>query len=232
MSHAIAAFPEARELLSETVRAMSIDVEALQRPLRRCDLRHCGGTCCHDGVYLSSEEARVIRGLSDSAREDLEGVGASLPRRTVVYGKWRDITSGPKTAVREEESRTCIPGYPAHFPKTSCVFLLPDARCALQAYAMRECLHPWHYKPLTCWLHPLSFTSGEDHRPRLTLYREESDPQRYGDYDGFVCRTHCGRTEPGGEPAWKVLGEELTVLGEIGERDLIGEISSAPGRRS
>lgn len=230
MTHAIAAFPEAREYLSDTIREMTIDVAALQRPLRRCDLAKCGGTCCHDGVYLSSEEAGVIRALSGDARGELESLGVSLPKQTVVYGKWREITSGPKTATREVKRKGVVPGYPDHFPETSCVFLLPDARCSLQVLAAERGLHPWHYKPLTCWLHPLSFTSGEDRKPRLTLYSVESDPQRYPDYDGFVCRTHCGKTEPEGEPAWKVLREELETLSEIGNRDLIAEIRQASGK--
>ena len=227
MSHAIAAFPETREFLGDTVREMSIDVEALQRPLRRCDLGKCGGTCCHDGVYLSSEEARVLREFSKEAAEDLAQVGADLPEQTVVYGTWRDITSGPKTATRSAPMKEMAESYPDHFPETRCVFLLPDSRCSLQVLAMERGLHPWHYKPLTCWLHPLSITAGSDRKPRLTLYSEKTDPQRFDDYDGFVCRTHCGRTEPEGEPAWKVLEWELNTLGEVAGRDLVAEILAA-----
>ncbi len=224
MSHAIAAYPETREFLAATVAGMSIDVEALQRPLRRCDLSRCRGTCCHDGVYLSSEEAEGLRNLSGEARDDLREMGVELPEKTVAYGKWRDRVSGPKTATREEPMSRTAKDYPGHFPDTNCVFLLPDARCSLQVLATERGLHPWHYKPLTCWLHPLSITAGADRKPRLTLYDEATDPQRYPDYDGFVCRTHCGRTEESGEPAWQVLGEEIAALGEIGGRDLVGEI--------
>ncbi len=218
------AYSETREMLADTVRAMTIDRVALSRPLKRCELTACGGTCCHDGVYLSSEEARVLRTLVEEDRETIEETGVTLPEKVVVYGKWRDITSGPKTATRSADMQSRVSDYPPHFPGTNCAFLLPDARCSLQAYAMDKGLHPWHWKPLTCWLHPLSITAGEDHKPRLTLYSEETDPQRFDDYDGFVCRTHCGRTEDGGEPAWQVLREELEALGEIGGRDLIAEI--------
>lgn len=86
-----------------------------------------------------------------------------------------------------------------------------------------------HYKPLTCWMHPLSIAGDASGRPRLTLYDEASDPQRFEDYDGFACRTHCGRTAPGGEPAWKILGDEIAALGEIGDRDLVAEIERARG---
>mgnify|MGYP003641018665 CR=1 FL=1 len=227
MSHAIAAFPETRGLLAETVSGMSLDYEALQRPLKRCDLAACGGTCCHDGVYLSSEEAGVIREVSGTASAELKEIGLDLPEQTVVYGKWRDVTSGPKTATRKVDMHQKVSDYPAHFEDTNCVFLLPDARCGLQVLAMDRGLHPWHYKPMTCWLHPLSITAGQNHKPVLTLYSDQSDPQRYDDYDGFVCRTHCGRTCEGGEPAWRVLEMELRALGEIGGRDIVAEIEVA-----
>ncbi len=224
MSEAIAAFPESKEFLADTVSALILDLEALQRPLARCELSACGGTCCHDGVYLSSEEARVIRKLGEERREDLNGLGIDLPERVVVYGKWRDAASGPKTATKAVAMHEKVSDYPQHFPDTNCVFLLPDARCALQVMAVDEGKHPWHYKPLTCWLHPLSITSGPNHKPMLTLYSEDTDPQRYPDYDGFVCRTHCGKTREGGEPAWQVLRWEIETLGKIGGRDLIAEI--------
>ncbi len=226
MTHAIAGFPQSRENLADMVREMSLDVEALSRPLRRCELSRCRGTCCHDGVYLSSEEARVVRDCSSEVGEALSREGLALPKQTVVYGKWRDVTSGPKTATRPAPERAAISDYPPHFPKTSCVFLLPDARCGLQVWAQDQGLHPWHFKPLTCWLHPLSIIAGSDHKPRLTLYSEATDPQRYEDYDGFACRTHCGRAEEGGEPAWRVLREELETLGEMAGRDLAAEIQS------
>lgn len=231
MSHAIAAFPESRETLADTVSGMSLDIAALSRPLRRCNLTACGGTCCHDGVYLSSEEARVVRNLAGERRGELEALGAELPEQVVVYGKWRDAASGPKTATKPSLMRAKVGDYPEHFPETSCVFLLDDARCALQVMATKEDKHPWTYKPLTCWLHPLSITSGPNHKPLLTLYSVVTDPQRYPDYDGFVCRTHCGRSQEAGELAWQVLRWEIETLGEIGGRDLIAEIEAVTIRK-
>lgn len=222
--NAFAAVSERNGFRAETVRSMRLDIGALSRPLKRCDLFACGGTCCHDGVYLSSEEARVIRELVREQRDELAEIGAELPEQVVVYGKWRDVASGPKTATRPAPMREKVVGYPAHFPETRCVFLLPDSRCALQAFSIQEGRHPWHWKPLTCWLHPLSITTGPDRKPVLTLYGEETDPQRFEDYDGFTCRTHCGRTAGDGEAAWLVLKEELAALGEIGDRDLLREI--------
>ncbi|HRQ89022.1 MAG TPA: DUF3109 family protein [Bacteroidia bacterium] len=225
MGCAITAFPETLEWLGDAVSRMEIDAEALCRSLRRCDLSECRGTCCHDGVYLGPEEAAALRSLVERERPALEAEGLSLPEQVVVYGSWRGTVSGPKTAVRHEPRHGVVSGYPEHFPETACVFLLPDARCGLQALAMRGGLPPWFYKPLTCWLHPLAIDGIEEDRPVLTLHDESTDPQRFPDYDGFVCRTHCGRTCPGGEPAWQVLEEELRFLGGLAGRDLVAEIA-------
>lgn len=214
-SRAIAGFPKIRARLAAVAREMRIDDEALARPLRRCDLSACGGTCCYDGVYLSAEEAEVVRRLANEFGEEFEAMGLELPEKVVVYGKWPGIASGPKTAVRPAPERESLPDYPVHFAKTSCVFLLPDARCGLQLLASEQGLHPWHWKPVTCWLHPLAIVEGADGKSVLTLPDESNDPQRLGDYDGFACRTGCGKTECEGEPAVSVLAEELEVLREL-----------------
>jgi hypothetical protein len=63
----------------------------------------------------------------------------------------------------------------------------------------------------------------------VRLYDEHSDPNILPNYDGFVVRTHCGRTEPNGLPAVEVLKEELTYLGKLLGRDLLSEIEAALG---
>ncbi len=226
MDRAITAFPETLAWLGEAVSALEIDVAALQRPLRRCDLAVCAGTCCHDGVYLGPEEAGAVRRIVEESRVELEGMGLGLPEQVVVYGSWQDAVSGPKTAVRHQPKHGVVEDYPAHFPETACVFLLADARCALQALATRRGLPPWYYKPVTCWMHPLSIEGIDEDRPVLTLHDEENDPQRFPGYDGFVCRTPCGATCAGGEPAWKVLAQELEYLGSLGGRNLAEEIAA------
>ncbi len=225
MDRAITACPETFAWLGEVVSAMSVDTDSLCRPLRRCDLAVCRGTCCHDGVYLGPEEAGMLRRLVAESRAEFEAMGLDLPEQTVVYGSWRGTVSGPKTAVRPEAKHGVVTDYPAHFPETACVFLLSDARCALQAFAMQRGLPPWHYKPLTCWMHPLAIDGIEEGRAVLVLHNESSDPQRFPDYDGFVSRTPCGRTCVDGEPAWRVLEEELRFLGELGGRDLVAEVA-------
>jgi hypothetical protein len=209
------AYPETLRELGESLAGLTLDAEALARPLQRCDLTKCGGTCCHDGVYLSSEEARVIRDLVSEAREDFESMGLDLPGKVIVFGEWRGQFSGPKTATHSAPMREIVPDYPEHFAETRCVFLLPDSRCGLQVLATERGLSPWHFKPATCWMHPLSIVRGPEGKPLLTLFDERSDPQKYVDYDGFVCRTHCGRTCAGGLPAREVLAAEITMIEQL-----------------
>ncbi len=209
------AFPGTLRELGQSLAGLRIDEEALKRPLSRCDLRNCAGTCCHDGVYLSGEEARVIRELVAEARREFELIGLDLPEKVVVYGNWRGKFSGPKTATRVAPMREMAEDYPEHFPETRCLFLMPDSRCGLQVLATERGLSPWYFKPATCWMHPLSITRGPDEKPILTLYDGETDPQKYDDYDGFVCRTHCGRTCESGRPAREVLADEIAMVERI-----------------
>ncbi len=210
--HPETAFPETMEDLADMAEEMILDHRSLSTRIKLCDLAQCRGTCCHDGAYLSSEEARVIRELVESERDNFSDLGITLPEQVVVFGKWKDIASGPKTATRSAPMREWVADYPLHFPETNCVFLHPEnARCGLQMLAEKKGLSKWYYKPGTCWMHPLLIEKGEDGKPRLTLHSEESDPQRYPDYDGFVCRTHCGRacSDGEGEPAIETLKEEI-----------------------
>ena len=224
----ISAFSGTLRGLRDLVRDLEIDHAALQRPLVRCDLGRCRGTCCHDGVYLDRDEVGVLFSLLDEHRDDLVALGADLPEFPLVDGNWRGVVSGPKTAIRPEPMAATAEDYPSHFPDTACVFLLEDARCSLQQFAIDRGLDPWYFKPATCWLHPLAIEQTEDGTAVLTLHDRDSDPQRFPDYDGFASRTPCGALPAtGGRPAWKVLAAEISRLGEIGGRDLLGEIRGA-----
>jgi len=214
------AFPRTARVVAEKLAGACFDDPSLETPVEPCDLARCGGTCCHDGAYLSGEEADVVRTLANKERSSFAMMGLELPERVVVYGRWRDIASGPKTATRPDPGRRHrVPDYPRHFPETSCVFLRPDSRCGLQVLAGQKGLPPWYFKPFTCWMHPLAIRRDPDGTARVVLPTEETDPQRFPDYDGFACRTHCGRRCESGRPAREILSEELGVL-----KGLAGEV--------
>jgi hypothetical protein len=99
------------------------------------------------------------------------------------------------------------------------VFLLKDGRCGLQVLSEADGKHPWYYKPFTCWLQPIKLS---EHAIRL--YDENTDPNILPNYDGFVSRTFCGRTEDSGRPAAEMLVEELKFLGKLLGRDLLSDV--------
>jgi hypothetical protein len=209
------------------VREARLDHAAFERPVRACELERCRATCCHDGVHLSTEEAAGIIELLERQAQTLRDFGLELPAEPVLA-----VDGGWKTAVRAARPGELAEDYPAHFPRTRCVLLDPQGRCGLQRFAVAEGRHPWYYKPLTCWIHPLALrpmTRDRD-RPELTVHGPEDDPQRTAGYAGFASCTHCGRPDAAGASARVVLAAELAALGQLAGRDLLGELGghSAP----
>lgn len=206
---ALTAFKKHEERLRRELRFLRIDEESLERPIKQCELGECAGTCCHDGVYLADEEVEVLFELCDEESTRLRLMGIDLSEDPIIReknGDWRT-----RTVPRDMPARTA--SFPKHFPQTACVFLMEDARCALQAIAMEQGHHPWHYKPLPCWLHPLTFAGGR--WPKLFLPTIENDPQTQEDYPGFAAFSNCGKTCKSGRPAKEVLAEELEFLQKI-----------------
>jgi len=229
---------DALDLLANIVRGCRVDYPAFSTKLKPCDLQECKATCCHDGVYLSQEEAENIKVLVDSHREELFSMGFD------VESPWLEKASertGLKTkAISFHSDSTSSPevdhfadDFPAHFPKTRCVFLDAEHKCQLQKLALSHDKDPWFYKPLTCWIHPLVIlppadaksTHGQDNHT-LTIVKRGDDPQKKGDYAGYASCTHCGRENSKGEPASIVLRPELKRLSEISRRDILAEIDA------
>jgi len=210
-------YPETVKILSQQVREARVDHAAFEILIRPCEMHRCKGTCCYDGVHLSDEEAKHVELLAKqnglNQGEDVISVSAK---------------GGKKTATRIANDRELALDYPQHFPKTRCVFLDENSHCGLQKLSMQEGRHPWHDKPLTCWIHPLvMIPAGKwEDRPVLTLVNAANDPQQTSSYPGFASCTHCGRQDSDGSPAWQVLQAELEMLGELCGRDIYGELSA------
>jgi hypothetical protein len=233
----LTAYPEQEQRLRETHALAPLMVETLRRPIRRCDLAQCKGMCCYDGVYVEAEAADVLQRLARDEADFFRSLGMDLPREVIVMGEWKGRFKGPKTAVLPRPFSRTVEDFPAHFHDTACVFLTPDGRCGLQVLSQARGKHPWYYKPFTCWMYPLT-TSYDDKRAegekkpdkavRIGLYDEHSDPCQLPEeenYPGYVSVIQCGRTAPCGEPAYRVLREELAFLGQIIGRDLAAESS-------
>lgn len=211
------AYPEQERELRRQLREAALDHDSFATPLRVCELTDCRATCCHDGVFLEAEERDVIDEVVTTRRRTLETYGWQEPRWfTREDGRVRSVTN---PASPDELAA----GFPDHFPRSRCVFLDAGHRCVLQRLATDEGRHPWFWKPISCWMHPLVLRS-RGGRPVLTLPAGGDDPTAAPGYPGFSSCTPCGMPCPGGEPAHQVLADELAWLGEISGRDLLVEL--------
>jgi hypothetical protein len=220
----ITAYPADEGDLRARMACASVDAESFRRPLARCEISACRGMCCYDGVYVSRESAGAIERVAREHARFFTGLGLRLPERVIVEGTWSWKAGGLKTAVAPRAFSKLVKGFPSHFNDTACVFLAEDGRCSLQALSIQLGQHPWYYKPVKCWMHPITL-DGEP--PVLRLHNDRTDPYRFAGYDGFVTQIFCGKTCPGGAPASAVLADELTFLSRIVGRDLLREAASA-----
>lgn len=220
----LTAYEERERELRDALSGATLVVESFQRRLTRCDLARCKGMCCYDGIYVSDNEAQTIQALVVERAEDFQGMGLDLPDDVIVDASWEGVVSGKKTATAPADFSATVEGFPAHFEDTSCVFRLVDGRCGLQILSRKDGKHDWYYKPFGCWLHPISVERGQP--SRIVLHNEEDEPYKLPEYDGYICQTFCGRTEPSGSPAARVLRDELGLLGRILRRDLLAELDA------
>jgi hypothetical protein len=177
-----------------------------QLRLKTCELAECEAMCCHDGVYLSAEEERRLKQLVDST----PALRARLPAEYVVDGWWNGHPLGRKTATRPHAYRNTE--WPAHFPRTRCVFADEAGRCELQKLGLQRKRHAWRYKPFTCWMFPLDERDGRALPPSAD---PAGDPYRTAQYPGFVSVVPCGRHDPEGQPWQRALARELQHFDEV-----------------
>jgi len=219
------AYQKTAEVLREQVREARLDHDAFEQKVRPCELTRCRATCCHDGVYLSQEEAEGVRKLLDENAERFADYGLTLPDEPIISTRGGRAL---KTATREADEGELADDFPAHFPKTRCVFLDREGRCGIQRLSMEQGREPWFDKPLTCWIHPIVIqpVNRERFRPVVTLVSPENDPQKEDGYPGFASCMHCGRPDKNGRPAREVLAQELEMLGLVAGRNLLGELNA------
>lgn len=224
------AYPATARALRDACGAAAVDEASFERPLARCALAACRGTCCTAGVTLNPEEAMVLEGLVRREGAALRALLPAMPDRPVVRAPtphpvdgrdpWDDDAADEapaRTALVPRRYHGVVSGYPPHFADAACAFLTPDARCALQLLAVARARHPWYWKPLACWLHPIAASAAR-------IYLPDAGTDRHAAADGpdagFASATFCGRAAPGGAPARAVLAPELAVLGALLGRDL------------
>ncbi len=172
--------------------------------------------CCHDGAYLEPREEQFLHELLAKVPQ----LRAPLPQSYIVDGFWDGEALGRKTATRPHEYRN--PQFPAHFPRTRCVFADAAGWCTLEKFARDRGQHPWTFKPSVCWMFPMQESEGQ---PEAPLADPRKDPYRRPDYPGYATVVSCGRHEPSGRPwtealarerQWLTQAKSLPVLGSEG----------------
>jgi hypothetical protein len=176
-----------------------------QLKLAVCDVKACEAMCCHDGVYLDQQEESFLHELV----KRLPALRAKLPKEYIVAGWWNGKHFGRKTATKPHDYRN--PDFPAHFPRTRCVFADKQGFCELEKLGRERGMHPWTFKPSTCWLFPLQEKNGRPERP---VAHPGEDPYRQKGYPGYASFTHCGRHDPAGQPWRQALLRESNYLAE------------------
>lgn len=214
--------PETRDYFRKRLRRAPIDFESFATPLRLCTLEGCQGMCCYDGVCLDEDEEHYLTAILEAHPLHFKPLG--ITRENAFEDAVFIDTDTRKTATRKHKYPKHV-GFPKHFEKTSCVFRHEDGRCSLQALAMEHGEHPWAYKPLSCWLHPISLERND--RTILWLPTKGRDPLKDDKFPGYAPYTQCGEHCAGGQPAYEVLRQELETLGAVVGRDFYGEIKAA-----
>ncbi len=128
-------------------------------PLQRCNLKDCKGACCVFGVWVDLREMEYI--MHNAAL-----ILPHMPDDARNLGEWFvPVNDDDKRSPTGKVIHTAVENRVEHYGKTACVFCLADGKCALQVAAVENGLHPWHFKPFYCILHPLDM----DEDGRITL---------------------------------------------------------------
>lgn len=188
-----------------------VDRASFERPLSLCDVARCHGACCSDGAPLNEEETAVLAALVLAESPAFRGMG--LVPETLVASA--EPGGAGHTGIRSREPGERSPRHPASVPDTACAMLTSEGFCGLQVLAVDRGHHPWFWKPMVCWLHPVAADATGIRLPPEGLTRERA--YREG---SFASVTECSRGGEGARPAREVLAPELGFLGALIGRPL------------
>ena len=119
----------------------------------------CNGECCYYGVYTDKAEHETILSLKDKLIPLMDDT------QSKVVSEWfeepvpdDDFDSGIAVGTQVINGK--------------CTFLDKNGLCVIQSLAINEGKHPWDYKPLYCYLFPVTIfektlTLDDDHIDRL-----------------------------------------------------------------
>ena len=172
--------------------------------LHYCELNECEGVCCSDGAFLLPEEEAIIQDAVSRYPDHFR----HLPDNFILDSEWHGNV-GRKTAVYPLSYKN----KPAHFADTRCALSEQDGKCSLQTLAVKLGKHKWHFKPMGCWLFPLSADESGLVAPPRT---RREDPNNLGKhYPGFAAAAPCGKHHEKGKVWWIQLKEEVAEFRRV-----------------
>ena len=119
----------------------------------------CNGECCYYGVYTDKAEHETILTLKDKL----------IPLMDETQSK--NISEWFEEPQEDDDFDSGI-AVGTQVINGKCTFLDKNGLCVIQALAINEGKHPWDYKPLYCYLFPVTIfektlTLDDDHINRL-----------------------------------------------------------------
>jgi len=137
------------------INGVAVDRALLEaRPWRRCELVECQAHCCGGGVAINVTQAEDILAHKDLILPHLPPDADRRDFETWFVGPLEPEHDHPAGGML---TNTRVIPDPTHPAGTTCIFLRPDRKCALQAAGIAAGEHPWRFKPFYCALHPLTF---------------------------------------------------------------------------
>lgn len=209
------AFPETVRRARAALSHSPLDAASFARPLSACDVARCHGACCSDGAPLNAEEVAVLSRLAVDEAAGLTELGL-VPDRLIAA---TEQGGAGHTGLRMREVGERSPRHPASVPDTACAALTHDGLCGFQVFAVNTGRHPWFWKPMICWLHPVKADETGIRLPPEGISRDQAYLE-----GSFASVTECSRAGAGAKAAAEILSPELGFLGELLGRDLIDEL--------
>lgn len=119
----------------------------------------CNGECCYYGVYTDKYEHERILTLKDKL----------IPLMDETQSK--DVSTWFEEPEPDDDFESGV-AVGTEVINGKCAFLDKNGLCVIQSLAINEGKHPWDYKPLYCYLFPItifekSLTIDDDHIDRL-----------------------------------------------------------------
>jgi len=147
----------------------------------------CNGECCYYGVYTDKFEHEKILTLKDKL----------IPLMDETQSK--DTSTWFEEPQEDDDFDSGI-AVGTEVINGKCAFLDKNGLCVIQSLAINEGKHPWDYKPLYCYLFPITIyektlTLDDDHINRLKVCNRANE-------DGTIIIDFC-KTE-----LTRFLGEE------------------------